>query len=325
MNLRISLLLFFSFILAMLIAITGGYFYFKTPPLSDAKMVQQARATLVLHVEQQNPEVAMSELKNDMQENKAVARSCHSLVHEIGEAAYKKYHDVAKALSYKNEMCGSGYFHGVIETYIGSTANLQDALQGICDGYTDVFDRANCYHGLGHGLMFVSNNNLPRALAQCDNYPDSKARIQCAEGVFMENFNTDLDDHPSAYLNQNDSMSICKTPLLDYQKATCYFYAPLFYLTVHPSQYPEAFAWCKTAEENFRDSCIKGVASRATKENIKGISYVENLCLSLAAADQSACAEGIGSYYTTEYANRKLTRQMCLTLHEPLQEACLKN
>ncbi len=325
MNLRIPLLLFLFLILTLLITTTGGYFYFKKPPLSDAEIMRQTRDALILQVERHNPEEAMSDLKNDMQQNKVVARSCHSLVHEIGGAAYKKYHDVAKALSYKDEMCGSGYFHGVIETYIGSAANLQDALQGICDGYTDIFDRANCYHGLGHGLMFVSNNNLPQALTQCDNYPDPKAKIQCSEGVFMENFNADLDDHPSVYLNQDDPMSICKTPLLNYQKATCYFYAPLFYVTAHPSQYHEAFAWCKAAEGNFIDSCIKGVASRTTKENIKNIPYVESLCLGLAPADQSACAEGIGSYYTTEYANRQLTRKMCFTLHEQLQETCLKN
>lgn len=282
------------------------------------------RDRLVEMVTTQDPRKALDELTRLTQSDEAVLRSCHGLVHEIGDAAFERYHDVGQALTYRDEICGSGYLHGVIETYLASSTDIQAALRVVCSGYADRLERASCYHGVGHGLMFYSNNFVPGSLMQCDAYPESESRVRCAEGVFMENFNTDQKYHPSDYLDTTDPLSLCRSQSQKYQRAVCTFYAPLFYLSIHVGKYDQAFSWCKDSAGDFVDSCIKGTASRITKENINRIPYVEGLCAKLEIRYQTQCASGIGSYHLTHYADSTKTESMCLTLRKDFQYPCLQ-
>src|SRR5204863_190992 len=45
-----------------------------------------------------------------------------------------------------------------------------------------------CVHGLGHGLMIYSLNDLPYSLHVCDQLATMWDRSSCTGGVFMQNF-----------------------------------------------------------------------------------------------------------------------------------------
>lgn len=274
-------------------------------------------------VRTQDPGVALQELDEQSKLHESVLRSCHQLVHAIGHEAYEKYGDVAVALSFRNEVCGAGYVHGVIETYIETVGYSKTRLADMCNSYTIGPDRANCYHGAGHGLMYYSGNDVPVSLAACDSLPQVNDRLRCSEGVFMENFESDEIFHPSEFVDGENSFGICRAQSKSYQKGTCYFYAPHYYLRTHPSQYQTMFEKCITAEPAFVSTCIKGTASRVAKENTKRISYLDWMC-SKQKNNEMSCAEGLGSYHYTQYGDAEKTRDFCSALRPAYHSACTK-
>ncbi len=296
----------------------------KEEDILDDKSYTKIRDHLVDTLNYKNPRYALDELTKLTIKNKAVLRSCHALAHELGDNAYYRYHNIADAMIYNDDICGSGYTHGVIESYFENFKNTEEALKTVCLGYTEGLKLSSCYHGVGHGLMFNSDDDLPKSIKYCDKYLNMSAKIPCAEGVFMENFNTDQKIHYSKYLDESNPFSICNSQTKPYFKGTCYFYAPLYYLNSHITKYKEAFSWCNSAESSYKSWCIKGVASRMTKENMQNIKYAENICMTLDTESRQICASGIGSYHLTHYSNPELTQKMCLSLNNDLQISCLK-
>jgi hypothetical protein len=83
----------------------------------SANEYKKLRNDLVEIVIKQNPRLALTTLREKASSNEAIARSCHDLVHEIGHEAYEKYGDFGQAMQYQNDMCNSGYLHGIIESH----------------------------------------------------------------------------------------------------------------------------------------------------------------------------------------------------------------
>ena len=145
-----------------------------------------------------------------METDEALLRSCHPLVHDIGHAAYEKYGDVAEAMKYQNEVCNSGYLHGIIERRFEESDDILADVNSMCDPYRrGSYLGWQCYHGLGHGVMFYTSNDLPRSLEMCDALERDFDRSNCANGVFMENFSADQKLHVSDYLKESDPFYPC--------------------------------------------------------------------------------------------------------------------
>jgi hypothetical protein len=53
-----------------------------------------------------------------MEKDKRIHKECHGFVHAIGNYSIKKYGDLAVALGYQDDLCGSGDIHGTIEEYL---------------------------------------------------------------------------------------------------------------------------------------------------------------------------------------------------------------
>ena len=265
-------------------------------------------------VNNQDPRAALQELSRRMQTNQVVFQNCHVMAHTIGRTAYKKYNDFDIALKYQDTTCSDGYLHGVIEARFASLADDFNAtineLKTMCSKYTYA-DR--CWHGTGHGLMFYTGNNLPKALSLCNTYSSSRAQRRCYEGVFMENFLSDPDAHPTAYADAKYPFKPCMAQSGRY-KATCYFYVPIYYLGLHANDYKEAVQWCEGAESGYSDACVKGVGSLAMKYNIDDPKYVESLCSVANPDDIPSCIDGMVSYYLTFTGNLSKTAQLCTQL-----------
>src|SRR5438034_80271 len=177
------------------------------------------RDNLSLLVNQQDPKAALAQLQTLMNIDPKVLRSCHALVHEIGHASLKKYNNFGKAISYQDDVCGSGYLHGVIEQDFSTATNFFAAMQTICEGDGLSASMGKCYHGIGHGFMYYTGNDIPKSLYYCDTYGSIEKRSYCSEGVFMENFNSQERFHPSKYLNPNDPFYPCAQQTAFYKDA----------------------------------------------------------------------------------------------------------
>ena len=76
---------------------------------------QAIREELYVLVEQEGPRVALARMRALMKDDPVLLRSCHPFMHQIGRRAYARYGSFAEAVQYRDDLCNSGYLHGVIE------------------------------------------------------------------------------------------------------------------------------------------------------------------------------------------------------------------
>lgn len=153
---------------------------------------------LVGLLKQHDPKFILTTLRERVNGDAAVLKSCHALAHVIGHEAYEKYHDFGKAMQYQDEICNSGYLHGIIESHFEKSKDVFATMQTVCNNYpAGKYTSWQCYHGVGHGVMYFTENDLKKSLALCDIYKDAVASESCTNGVFMENFNADQKVHLS--------------------------------------------------------------------------------------------------------------------------------
>lgn len=281
----------------------------STPRLSRAQYLE-LRNELWAMEDAQNPRVALRAIGSLIAVDPAVASSCHSLLHEIGREAYRKYRSFVTALKYQDDICGSGYLHGVVEERLQHVQDVYGELQTICNGYGDTGLGGKCYHGVGHGLMTYTRNNLPLALNMCDNLASDFAKLRCSEGVFMENFNTDQKIHPSRYLRASDPRYPCADQVPFY-KDPCYFYAPIYYLNLHDRDYAAAARWCDGSEGGYAGACVIGLGHRLMQQNLSAPRFTERVCDRLGPGKTADCLDGVVSYWMVNFDSVRQGHVLC--------------
>lgn len=258
---------------------------------------------------------ALDELEFQLNREEMVFEYCHALAHEIGHSAYA-YYGFEQALLFEEDLCGAGYLHGVVEHFLKDQTDVLLALKTVC-----VEDDGVCLHGVGHGLMIYVNNDIPAALAYCDEFESYSAQIHCSEGVFMENFGLDWNLHAHPYLNLEDPLYPCSSQDEKY-KNTCYFYAPRFFNRLNEGAYEAAITWCLTAEENYIQDCIRGTGSTMMKYSMDEIERIEEVCNGAPGEYRTFCIRGMTSYFIVNYASAEKGNELCAVLQEDNQKAC---
>lgn len=292
-----------------------------TEELSDKEYLK-IRDKFINIVMNQDPQVALEALREEIKTNHALLRSCHALVHEIGQKSFEKYGDFAESLMYQDEICNSGYLHGVTEGYFSKSEDIFVAMETVCNQYKHgSFLSWECFHGIGHGLMYFTLNDLPNSLKMCDSYQDNFASSNCVNGVFMENFNTDKKLHPSKFLREDDLFYPCNGQEEKY-KADCYLYAPTHYLSLNKNDYAGGLVWCENAEIPYRQVCVGGVGSQAIKENINNPKFVEKICMSNKADQVEPCIFGMVGFYINHYGSLEPAEDLCKLLEPVNHETC---
>jgi plastocyanin len=273
-------------------------------------------------VREEDPRVALEKLRAEIKTDDALARSCHPLVHDVGHAAYEKYGDFGEAMKYQDEVCNSGYLHGIIESHFEQSDDVFADMKTMCDPYPQgSYMSWQCYHGLGHGVMFYTANDLPRSLEMCDGFDSAFGRSNCANGVFMENFNADQKLHLSDYLKESDPFYPCAEQA-DRHKAICYIYAPTYFLSLNEGDYAAALRWCEGAEAGFEPSCAYGVGTQAMKENLNDPRLVESVCMDGEPEQTAPCIEGMAGLYINHHGSLEPARDLCARLEKPNRPAC---
>ena len=300
---------------------TGGSAEGSSGELSD-KRYREIEAELTALVREENPRVALEKLRREIKTDDALARSCHPLVHDVGHAAYEKYGDFGEAMKYQDEVCNSGYLHGIIESRFSESDDVFADMKTMCDQYrSGSYMSWQCYHGIGHGLMFYTANDLPRSLKMCEGFDTDFGRSNCANGVFMENFNADQKLHLSKFLKESDPFYPCAEQENRY-KAHCYLYAPTYFLSLNGSDYDAALEWCNGAEAGFEPSCAYGVGTQAMKENLNDPKLVESVCMNGDDGQTAPCIEGMTSLYINHHGSLEPARELCSRLEKPNRPAC---
>jgi len=316
--------------LLALAAAAGLFLFLGRAPTPESQAVltpdeyRRVEGEFVAALKERGAGAALLELRSRVASDPAVARDCHAIAHTLGHEAYETAGDFGRALGQADEICNSGFFHGVIEAHFAGVDDVPAAALTACAAYrADTYLGWQCYHGIGHGLMFSTANDLPRVVALCEAYEDPFARRNCINGVYMENFNVERKVHPSAYLKADDPFFPCGEPGTVH-KGECYLYAPTFYLSLHPGGYEDALAWCRQAEPDFRTACLNGVGGQAFKEHPDEPVFVERVCRRGRSEEAEACIRGMASLAFFHYGAPGPARDLCAKLKRGSRPACLE-
>ncbi len=306
---------------------------------TDFSCHQQRYKDLVL---ESGVEAAFAELKSEHKKSDFVRSACHQLTHAIGRAAAERHGGVSGAYTRGEHFCGTGYYHGVMETVtagMGAGAIPAEA-DALCAGPREDQERSanhsGCAHGLGHGFMGVLDNELFESLKACDALTDAWEREHCYNGVFMENLpDSDNRSHPSKYLKEDEPLYPCTDVEARY-KDQCYRMQISHALRTQGNDFAKTFDLCASIEGDPRTTCYRGLGGEAFYQgSVRNVTdpgaagYADMLCaLGEDYEARSNCVEGAvrNFIYSNLYDARSDTRieAYCWSFATDLRPACLK-
>lgn len=145
----------------------------------------------------QSPGDLLKSIQNNGDADPKLRLSCHPIVHALGREIFRLKGNIHDAFMSCDQTCHSGCYHGAVERFLrGDEAHLarhvtQDEIArkaaAACDPKAPLRVYFQCLHGLGHAIMYFTENQIDKSLAACDSLPDSWSREVCYGGVFMEN------------------------------------------------------------------------------------------------------------------------------------------
>ncbi len=289
-------------------------------------------------VRDQGVEAAFAEIRYELAKNGLASSNCHQLTHVIGRAAAELYGDIPATYGRGDSLCGSGYYHGAMETIvarIGAEGILEEANTLCADlgGHQRYsFFHYNCAHGLGHGFMGILDNDLFDSLRTCDGLRDVWERQRCYGGVFMENVVArDNPGHPSRYLRADRPLYPCDV-VGDRYKNECYQRQTSYALETRGNDFANVFALCAAVQEDFRPACYQGLGWDASVQSIeRGVSdatineSARMLCvLGEDHEARSNCVVGAVEYFIRHHYSDAQAKLFCESLDISLRTGCLQ-
>lgn len=320
----LHILIVIVFFVSVFIALTYQHRHIADDRLVKSTLVYSDQddliAILTKILNDTNPRAAIEELKAVTEEDPSVLANCHEIIHELGHEAYEKYNSFAVAMSYHDSFCTSGYTHGVIEQLFGEAEDINDldrSLLTICKDIQDQFLSWECYHGIGHGLMFYFGNNVSTAISYCDKFATYDEQSACANGVFMEHFN-----YPDQFDNQNQTYSLFDICKVNNYKQDCYINAPIGYLYSTNFDYTNAIEWCEHAEQDSIKDCFQGLGAQATRRKLNDLHFVDSFCNKISFPNNAYCIAGMVSTLQSFDNSLDGIKEMCTKMSSPNDSYC---
>lgn len=297
------------------------------PPNEDYRCYRSYFAAVT---EMGGPKAALASLKALYAREPVVVSNCHQLTHVIGNTAYLRIGDVRAAFQEGDAFCWSGYYHGVIEEAV-RTKGEADVARHLNDYCADIpekerysFDYYNCVHGLGHGLMAMTYNELFDSLALCDTLVGDWERRSCQGGVFMENVMADLRKHgDTKYLDAARPMYPC-TDVEERHKEQCYLMQTSYALSVVPNgDFRTVFALCQEAPIPYDAICAQSLGRDASGQTVSDPVRTWEQC-ALAPTEHllANCIEGAVKDIISYFHDDTTALIFCSLTPEPHRSAC---
>lgn len=276
-------------------------------------------------IQKQDPLVAMKRLDQIQQNDSWVQGQCHQIIHVIGHNAYKKYGSVDGAMKYTNELCWSGYYHGVMEAYMAQyndqqlMAKMPDICHQTSKSYS--FDYYNCLHGLGHGVTIRFDNDIMKGLPFCKALVGSWEQQSCYSGAFMQNIIVDGVSHKSVNLKDDDPVYPCDVVEHD-EKQPCYLMVTSNILAKNGYDYPGAFRACDNVESEFVGTCYQSMGRDISGNSLLDPAKIVPLCREGAEANRKDCF--VGAALNAVYNDRGTTNadKLCAVVPQEYKGDC---
>ncbi len=267
---------------------------------------------------------------------------CHEFMHYLGWELYDDKNDISIAFREASDMCDSAMYHGVVEEYVNKrdlAQNLTGAIGAIIneacengkmnDLGTTRGMRSHCYHGLGHGFMFITSNNLPISLNYCDQI-DTEFRRSCYTGAFMENNQSKQVGrdslHVSEFFRPDDPDYPCRI-LNEQHKDTCYFYKGTNNLNKKRGDLKRAVEECLKGIPKYQESCFKGIGAN-TPGHYRSPLESAIACKTAISADKRAykqCIIGAMSFIVQlNHGSAEAASEFCEATEDSHKDICYR-
>lgn len=274
---------------------------------------------------------AFEDIKARYQTSSYVKAQCHPLTHVIGRVAADGFDNVGDAYAYGDGFCWSGYYHGVLESFVGKIGlkNLTSRLNDVCASVKDAksygFDYYNCVHGLGHGIMAITDDELFASLGYCDSLNGVWEQVSCGSGAYMENVIIDGLNHFTKYLRPTEPLYPC-TESPEKYKQTCYLMQTSYVLKVNGGDFRNLFEVCAGAEEAYRKACWQGLGRDASGRSSSNAAATKATCfLGRNAEERAECVTGAVKDFISYFHADTQAKVFCNSLEDTeLVSSCLQ-
>lgn len=198
----------------------------KQAPGSDECLDMLFRGELEKHA----PGELLKSVHKYEEEDAGLRLACHPVVHSLGREIFRVKGNIHDAFLACDQTCHSGCYHGAVERFLrgDSKAPARHVTESeiarkaptACDATVERRVYFQCLHGLGHALMFFTENELDTSLKGCDALLDTWSQESCYGGVFMENVVSSLTDQRK--LSTTDPHYPCDQVAQKYRRS-CYW------------------------------------------------------------------------------------------------------
>ncbi len=276
----------------------------------------------------QGAKVALATLHDDFAQHETVKRTCHQFAHAIGRAATKNNSSLPELFAMGDPFCWSGYYHGAIEGLLrGTKITSMDEVRvsTFCDAVKPpaypYFDYFNCVHGVGHALMYISNNNLPESILRCAYFADQSDDANCAAGAFMENILASENGHRTDYIIAGEPFFPCSKLGRGAIQEMCYDTQATQVVREHGIT-TAAFATCNMIlDAHSRDFCFHGLGREISPQLHYDIEATYRAC-QLLADGTAQCVVGAAKNFVAYYHGTDEAKELCAKAPAPTAEEC---
>ena len=186
----------------------------------------------------------------------------HQLAHIIGRSTALNWGGGGDAFNRCPVDFSWGCVHGFFEEAVLHVESPVEAMLAICKASNkssfEHFNKANCFHGLGHGVMMGESHNLYKSLSICEMLEDKESRKLCLSGVFMENILGFLRGETPEEFNTfkaDDPLAPCNV-IEDKYKPLCYIYHEDYLVATYSTSLKDLTELCFDAGE-YVEACLK--------------------------------------------------------------------
>ncbi len=275
----------------------------------------------------EGPKPALALYQKDMSSIHIVDVDCHRIAHAMGAAALLRFKgDVGQAIAAGSALCGSGYYHGIMERALIGTRiqGLASVARRLCSNSSvssNEFLTYQCIHGLGHGLMIYTGDDLPLSLKTCDQLQTRWDQLSCSGGVFMENFTTFYKVR-THWVSSKDLLYPCDAVTVRY-KYYCYDLVTAHILPAVHWNWKRAADVCWHAEKAWIAECFRSYGRDAWSTTGPSASWALRLCR-LAGSMQRECDFSVGLQIANDTAKLAPAAAFCNRTVPGVRSYCFK-
>jgi len=222
----------------------------------------------------------------------------HQVAHMLGRVAIERAHNDPLVFRECRPGFLSGCQHGVMEGYFATHPPVDSAsLAALCTRVAPSSPPIaihECAHGMGHGVVEVTGEDIDRALGLCGALGNGDLWRECTDGVFMSAVQSDIASFVKGGRNNGR-----RCDRFDKRYApSCWSYEAAFSLTRDAKDLTKSLAECDDAPSNAVAACYWGFGKQSAGLYPDQPDRIASACREGKSNRGADCRAGAVAYYT---------------------------